>query len=66
MTPEQQAAYIVAQAACMHAEIEGMRSENLAAAVNSEPPPYRKADFDALPVRYGLHHNAVIGYFTGR
>jgi len=66
MTPEQQAAYIIAQSACMHAEIEGMRSANLAAAVNADLPPFKKEDFDALPARYGLDHNSVVSFFTGR
>lgn len=66
MTPEQQAAYIIAQAACMHAEIEGMRAANLGRVINNDPLLYTEADYAGLPDKYGVHHNAVIAFFTGR
>lgn len=52
-------AFIQAQVVCAQAELLGM------AAANSQYPedqPYTKEDFDAVPVKYGIHHNAVIEY----
>ncbi len=66
MTPEQQAAYIIAQAACMHAEMEGMKAENARRSAGQAPLRYSEVDFEALPARYGIDHNAVVGFFTGR
>jgi len=66
MTPEQQAAYIIAQSACMLAELEAMKASNAMPFAGTQTILYSPADFEALPGRYGLHHNAVIGMFTGR
>lgn len=66
MTPEQQAAYIFAQSACMLAEMEGMKAANAERTRHDCPPLYSMEDFDALPNKYGVHHNTVIGWFTGR
>lgn len=66
MTPEQQAAYIIAQSACMLAEMEAMKAANAMPFAGTETKRYEPADFEALPNRYGLHHNAVVGWFTGR
>ena len=65
MTPEQQAAYINAQVACMNAELAAMQAANAAAVVRSDGVPDVEDDFLALPDRYGLSTNAVIGWFNG-
>lgn len=62
MTPEQQAAFVMAQAACAMAEIAGMQAEN----ANYNHPKYLKKDFDAVIARNVIGHNDVISYFTGR
>jgi DMSO/TMAO reductase YedYZ molybdopterin-dependent catalytic subunit len=66
MTPEQQAAFIVAQAACVTAEVAAMQAENAEAALDIRrvTPPWSGADFRALIEKYGVHHNAVITMFT--
>jgi hypothetical protein len=66
MTPEQQAAYIFSQTACMQVELAAMQAANMAA--ESDPGclalPHAPDDFRALPLRYGVHHNAIVGWFT--
>jgi hypothetical protein len=66
MTPEQQAAYINSQVACMLAELEAMKARNALTQSLGLSQVYSEADFLALPDKHGVHHNAVIGYFTGR
>ncbi len=61
MTPEQQAAFVVAQAACVMAEIAGMQATN--ATCDNQHHVYKQEDFEALIVEYGIHQNAVIGLF---
>lgn len=55
-------AFIHAQTVCAMAEIEGMRAANSIAMWNLTNPPYKKEDFEAVPVRYGIDHNSVIQY----
>jgi hypothetical protein len=62
MTPEQQAAYILSQVACMQAELAAMQVANQAAG-SVGTLKYSEQDFLDLPLKYGVHHNAVIGYF---
>lgn len=66
MTPEQQAAYVNSQAACMMVEAMGMQAQNQARVAEGELPPFLKEHFDALITQYGVHHNGTIGLFTGR
>jgi hypothetical protein len=66
MTPEQQAAYIISQSACMLAEMEAMKATNAMPFAGTQTILYSPADFEALPTKYGVHHNAVVGWFTGR
>lgn len=63
MTPEQQAAYVIAQAACATAEVAGMQAENQARAAAGLSPAYVEQDFQNVVLRLGIHHNAVIGFF---
>jgi hypothetical protein len=66
MTPEQQAAYIIAQAACAMARIAAMAAENQMRAHFGQTPAYGEAAFEAIPNELGIHHNDVINMFTGR
>lgn len=62
MTPEEKAAYINNQVACMLAEMYGMIAENsLHAAINGTLL-HSKEDFMALPYTYNITHADVIGY----
>ena len=63
MTPEQKAAFVTAQAACMLAELKGLQADNLIAIALHEIPPHGREAFEALPARYGLGHNDVLGFF---
>lgn len=53
------AAFVIAQAACMHAELAAMQAANRA---NPAQPPYKERDFLDLPNKYLVGHNAVIEY----
>lgn len=64
MTPEQQAAYIIAQAACAMIEVAGMQAEDRAwekLGFN----PHGGEEYRAVIEKYGIHHNAVITLFQG-
>ena len=64
MNEMQQAAYIMAQAACAQIEAIGMVQENAVDIANGRPPTYAILDFNALIVKYGIHHNAVIAFLN--
>lgn len=66
MTPEQQAAYIMAQAASAMIEAIGMAAENLQRDRRGEAIAYNEQAFTDLILKYGIYHNATIGFFTGR
>ena len=66
MTPEQQAAYIIAQAAEAMIRAMGMDAENQKRRSQGYTPAYTEAAFIELLAGYALGHNSVIGYFTGR
>lgn len=69
MTPEQAAAFVIAQAACATAEIEAMKRGNMDAeharlkTGAPEFPPYGADDFRAVIEKYGIHYNAVLSTF---
>lgn len=65
MTPEQKAAYVMAQAACLIAETFGMHAENMQREQRGESMAYVEKDFQDAVVRYGVHHNGVISLFHG-
>lgn len=65
MTPEQQAAYVIAQAACAMAETAGMQAENQQRLHRGESPAYIETDFAAVIQRNCIGHNDVIGMFRG-
>jgi hypothetical protein len=63
VTPEQQAAYIIAMAACSMAEVAGMQAENQARVHRGETPAYPESAFTDVIARNGIHHNAVLTLF---
>lgn len=63
MTPEQQAAYVMAQAAALNAEVAGMQAENWMREMQGHTIAYGEDAFQDAINRYGVHHNAVIGFF---
>ena len=66
MTPEQQAAYVNAQAACAILEALGMISENIESVSRQETIPHSLNKFKELIYTYGIGHNAVLTLFQGR
>ena len=64
MTPEQKAAYVIAQTACMMVTLEAMRLENADCERYGRPRTYGPSDFSALPETFGVHHNAVVTFFS--
>jgi hypothetical protein len=65
MTPEQKAAYVIAQAACAAARIAGMQALNQERQSNGYSLAYSEAAFEAVPTEFGLHHNDVCKFFYG-
>lgn len=65
MYPEQRAAFINSQTACMLVELEAMRAANRERESNGFSPAYGEDEFLALITRYGLHHNAVVSFLGG-
>jgi hypothetical protein len=63
VTPEQQAAYINAQACCASLEGAAMHAANVLQIRQGEPPPFGYEAFIQLIDKYGIGHNAVIGFF---
>lgn len=58
-------AYIVAQAACMNAEIAAMKAENYIAGSHEQPLPHNPNAFRDLPRNFGLMQNQVISFLRG-
>ena len=63
MTPEQQAAFIIAQSACAFGTIAGMQAQNEIDKAAGRAPTHAPSDFEDVALRYGIHHNAVVGFF---
>lgn len=63
MTPEQAAAYVIAQAASMAAELGAMEAANDLAKFEGRAPVYGFDDFRKVPDGYCVHHNAVMTLF---
>lgn len=63
MTPEQKAAYIIAQSVCALAEIEGMKALNAEREHHGYALGYDEDAFLKVIEKYGIHHNATIGLF---
>lgn len=63
MSPEQQAAYVIAMSACVLAETAAMQAENQQRAHRGESAAYSEKAFTDLISSYGIHHNAVLTMF---
>lgn len=63
MNDEQKAAFIMAQAACLNAEIAGMVAENMQREVLGHSMAYGEEAFVAAVNRSHCHHNAVLMFF---
>ncbi len=63
MTPEQQAAYIMAQVAILNAMVAGMVAENMQREVLGQSMAYVENDFVAAVNGSPCHHNAVLSLF---
>lgn len=63
MDAAQSAAYIIAQAACVTAEIAAMEAANQWRRDRGVQPTYDEEHFRAVPEKYGVHHNAVLTLF---
>ena len=62
MTPEQKAAYIIAKAANMLTELEGMKALNQFRENQGCAQEYDSDAFFNLPAKYGLTENELANY----
>lgn len=62
MNETQRSAYIIAQAACMNAEVAAMQAENMRRQQEDLDITYIEEDFRRLIDKYGLGHNTVIQF----
>ncbi len=64
MTPEQKAAYVIAQSVCAFAELMHMTEHNTRDSIKGiHPPLYNPSDFIEVMDKYGLQHNTLISFF---
>ena len=63
MTAEQKAAYIMAQAACVNAQIAAMQAENVFRMLAGSEQAHKPEAFERLPAQFGITHNQVIEFF---
>lgn len=63
MTPEQKAAYVMAQAACAMAEVAAMDAENRWLVITGREPAFRADAFAGVIKRNVISHNAVLALF---
>lgn len=64
MTPEQAAAYVNSQVACMMATLAAMHEENRERELQGHTHAHDHAAFLDLPNNFGVHHNAVCDIFA--
>lgn len=64
MDDMQKAAFLMAQTACMLAELEAMKAANRARQMQDQSDAYGENEFLALIDRYGIHHNGAITTLT--
>ena len=62
MTSEERVAFINAMVACAEIEAKGMEAENQNRLRRGESIAYGENAFYSLIGKYGIHHNAVLGY----
>ncbi len=65
MTDEQNVAYVNSQVACAMIEAMGMQAENQFMAIHGCELPYRQDAFNAVSLKYGIHHNQVLPTLQG-
>lgn len=65
MDETQKAAFIMAQTACMLAEMEAMKAANRTRQRNDFSDAYGEDEFLALADKFGIGHNAVLTLFRG-
>jgi hypothetical protein len=65
MNENQQAAFIMAQAACAQARIAGMVAENMQRQACDLSMAYDESDFASIVTEFKIGWNDVIGYFKG-
>lgn len=65
MNEQQQAAYVIAMAACAMAETAGMQAENQHRLSLGQTIAYDEQAFADVITRNGIHHNAVLTLFRG-
>lgn len=65
MTDEQQAAYIISQAACAVIEAMGMKAKNQIRKDAGLSLAYGPAQFNNLIDKYGISHNSVLRTLRG-
>lgn len=63
MTDEQKVAYIIAQAAVLNAQVQGMVAENMQRQIRGESMAYTERQFEDVITNSGCHHNAVLEMF---
>lgn len=63
MTPEQKVAYVMAQTTAATIEMESMKVANHDRRQHGQNDAYGEKAFIDLIIKYGVHHNAVIGLF---
>jgi len=66
MTPEQQAAFIIAQSATAMIQAMGLKARNDQDAIRGLYPSNGEDDFLRVIEGNGISHNQVIGLFTNR
>jgi hypothetical protein len=63
MSPEQKAAFIMANAACAFAEIAGMHAVNQSMVASGERPVYGLDEFNAIFAKYLISDERVVAFF---
>lgn len=64
MTPEQKAAFVMAQSTAALIEALGMMSLNMQRAQRGETIAYEERSFEQLIEQYGLGHNTLVGFLV--
>lgn len=63
MTPEQKAAYIIAQSAAALGQIFAMHAENAKFHFSGEESPHGREAYEEVINSHGINHNQVIEFF---
>lgn len=63
MTPDQAAAYVMAQSVLLSARIAGMMAENMQRQHRNESMAYTEEHFSAAAQEYAVGHNTVLALY---